>query len=194
MELVFATGNKNKVKEVNELIGTQILLLSLSDIGCDVDIPETAPTLEGNARQKAEYVFNHYGKACFADDTGLEIKALNGHPGVLSARYAGLEKDPRANMQKVLTQMQGFTNREACFRTVIVLLTPTVNLSFEGVLEGTILNEQRGKEGFGYDPIFLPKGYSQTLAEMDLKEKNKISHRALAVNKLVAYLKGRIQH
>jgi XTP/dITP diphosphohydrolase len=191
MELVFATNNKHKLEELQALLGDTIHLLSLKDIGCFEEIPEEQPTLEGNARQKAEYVSKNYGYSCFADDTGLEIVALNGEPGVFSARYAGEEKNAEANMDKVLKKMAKINNRRARFRTVISLLVKGKETQFDGVVEGTIIREKRGDAGFGYDPIFLPDGFDKTFAEMDLEEKNRISHRGRAVNKLVRFLKDR---
>ena len=188
MKLVFATGNQNKVKEIQALLPVSIELMGLLDIGCSEDIPETQPTIEGNAAQKAFYVFEKYHHNCFADDTGLEIEALNGRPGVLSARYAGEAKDANANMDKILTELKNETNRTAHFKTVISLVMDGEEVQFEGVVEGTILKEKRGDKGFGYDPIFLPKDSDRSFAEMDVNEKNEISHRALAVKKLVAHL------
>ncbi|HRG38952.1 MAG TPA: non-canonical purine NTP diphosphatase [Bacteroidia bacterium] len=188
MKLVFATGNQNKVKEIQALLPVSIELMGLLDIGCSEDIPETQPTIEGNAAQKAFYVFEKYHHNCFADDTGLEIEALNGRPGVLSARYAGEAKDANANMDKILTELKNETNRTAHFKTVISLVIDGEEVQFEGVVEGTILKEKRGGKGFGYDPIFLPKDSDRSFAEMDVNEKNEISHRALAVKKLVAHL------
>lgn len=188
MKLVFATANQNKAKEIQSLIPDTIEILSLNDIHCLEDIPETQATIEGNASQKAFYVYEKYHHNCFADDTGLEIEALNGEPGVLSARYAGDEKSADMNMNKVLTKMLGLTNRNARFRTIISLVINGKELQFEGVVDGTILLEKRGLNGFGYDPIFLPDVSSKSFAEMELSEKNTISHRARAINKLVAYL------
>lgn len=189
IKLVFATANQNKVKEIQALVPSFVQILSLNDINCTEDVPETQPTIEGNASQKAMFVSSNYKVNCFADDTGLEIEALNNRPGVLSARYAGEAKDANANMDKILSEMQGITNRKARFKTVISLVIDGKEKQFEGIVNGTILNEKRGSKGFGYDPIFVPNGYSSTFAEMELSEKNKISHRALAVNKLVQYLK-----
>jgi len=189
MKLVFATNNQHKLKELQEILGDDIDLLSLNDIGCHEEIPEEQPTLEGNASQKSFYVYNNYGYDCFADDTGLEIEALNNEPGVYSARYAGEEKNAEANMQKVLEKMAKINNRKARFRTVISLVVGGKEKQFEGIVEGSILHEKRGSDGFGYDPVFLPEGYKQTFAEMDLSTKNKISHRGRAVEKLVKYLK-----
>ncbi|MGZ4055725.1 MAG: non-canonical purine NTP diphosphatase [Bacteroidia bacterium] len=188
MKLVFATANKNKVNEIQELIPDSIHLSGLTDIGCLEEIPETQSTIEGNASQKAFYVYEKYHHNCFADDTGLEIEALDGRPGVLSARYAGESKNADDNMNKILSEMMGQTNRKACFKTVISLVIDGKEKQFEGIVKGTILTEKRGNKGFGYDPIFLADGYDKSFAEMELNEKNKISHRAIAVNKLVEYL------
>ncbi len=189
MELVFATNNQHKLKELQAILGDTIRLLSLKDIGCFEEIPEEQPSLEGNARQKAFFVYEKYGYPCFADDTGLEIYALNGEPGVFSARYAGPERDADANMNKVLRNLQKINNRKARFRTVIALITAEDEKQFEGMVEGEITREKRGDSGFGYDPIFLPDGFDKTFAEMDLSTKNRISHRGRAVQKLVQYLK-----
>lgn len=189
MKLVFATANQNKAKEIQLLIPNSIEILSLNDINCQEEIPETQATIEGNAAQKAFYVYDKYSQNCFADDTGLEIDALDGQPGVLSARYAGEAKNANNNMDKVLLEMKGIENRKARFKTVISLVISGKELQFEGVVNGAILNEKRGSSGFGYDPIFLPDGGSKSFAEMELSEKNRISHRAIAVNKLVEYLK-----
>ncbi len=189
MELVFATNNQHKLKELQAILGDKIKLLSLNNIGCSEEIPEEQPTLEGNANQKSFYVYNKFGFNCFADDTGLEIEALNGEPGVYSARYAGEEKDANANMEKVLGKMVKINNRKARFRTVISLVINGVENQFEGIVDGEIQREKSGNEGFGYDPIFLPSGFDKTFAEMDLTEKNKISHRGRAVEKLVIFLK-----
>jgi XTP/dITP diphosphohydrolase len=161
----------------------------LNDINCLEDIPETQATIEGNASQKAFYVFVKYNVNCFADDTGLEVEALNGRPGVLSARYAGEMKDANANMDKILLELAGVENRKARFKTVISLVINNEEHLFEGIVDGVILNEKRGKDGFGYDPIFMPSGFDKSFAEMDLIEKNKISHRARATYKLLEYLK-----
>ena len=189
MELVFATNNMHKLAELQAILGDKIKLLSLNDIGCDEDIPEDQETLEGNASQKAFYVYNKFGYNCFADDTGLEIDALNGEPGVYSARYAGDEKSAEANIAKVLAQLLKIKNRKARFRTVISLVIDGSEKQFEGVVEGEILTEKRGTSGFGYDPVFQPSGFVQTFAEMNLTDKNKISHRGRAVEKLIHYLK-----
>jgi XTP/dITP diphosphohydrolase len=188
MELVFATNNKHKLTELQALLGDKIKLLSLKDIACFEEIPEEQATLEGNANQKSAYVFEKYGCNCFADDTGLEIDALNGEPGVYSARYAGEEKSAEANMQKVLEKLSRINERSARFRTVISLIMDGKEVQFEGIVEGEIIKDKKGESGFGYDPIFQPKGYNVTFAEMDLKEKNKISHRGRAVQKLIKHL------
>ena len=189
MELVFATNNKHKLGELQAILGDRIKLLSLADIGCNDEIPEEQETLEGNASEKAFYVYNKFVYNCFADDTGLEIDALNGEPGVYSARYAGEEKSADANIEKVLAGLFKIKNRNARFKTVISLVIEGIEKQFEGVVEGEILTEKRGKSGFGYDPIFQPKGFLQTFAEMNLTDKNKISHRGRAVEKLIEYLK-----
>ena len=187
--LVFATNNAHKLEEIRAILGDKINILSLNDIDCHADIPETADTLEGNARLKAEYIYQHYGMDCFADDTGLEVEALNGTPGIYSARYAGgAGHDSEANMHKLLSELEGKTNRKAQFRTAICLIEGGEEHLFEGIMRGTILQERRGTAGFGYDPIFQPEGYTETFAEMGNEEKNKISHRARAVQKLVEYL------
>lgn len=190
MKLVFATNNPHKLKELQHLLGDDIHLLSLKDIDCFEEIPENQETLEGNAAEKSFFIYNKYGYDCFADDTGLEIEALNGEPGVYSARYAGEEKSAEANMKKVLAKMKEIKNRKARFRTVISLVINGDEKRFEGVVEGMILREKKGDEGFGYDPVFQPVGFQQTFAEMDMGLKNQISHRGRAVQKLVAYLKS----
>jgi XTP/dITP diphosphohydrolase len=192
MTLCFATNNTHKINEIQALVDNAHQLLSLSDIGCDEELAEDQATIKGNSHQKAQYVFDHYQIACFADDTGLEVEALNGEPGVYSARYAGPQRNAEDNMQLLLKNLQGKKNLEARFRTVITLITPTGTHQFEGILNGTITFDKRGTQGFGYDPVFVPEGYTQTLAELDLTEKNKISHRARAVQKLVLFLKTTI--
>lgn len=188
-KLVFATNNAHKLEEIRAILGDKVEVLSLKDIQCDADIPETADTLEGNAVLKAEYIYRHYGLDCFADDTGLEVEALNGAPGVYSARYAGGEgHDSEANMRKLLAEMEGKTNRKAQFRTAICLIEGGAEHLFEGVVKGEIIEEKRGASGFGYDPVFMPEGYTETFAEMGSEEKNRISHRARAVQALCAYL------
>ncbi|MBR1596929.1 MAG: non-canonical purine NTP diphosphatase [Phocaeicola sp.] len=187
-KLVFATNNLHKLTEIKAILGEQIDILSLNDINCHVDIPETANTLEGNAKMKAEYIYNHYHLDCFADDTGLEVKALNGAPGIYSARYAGEGHDSQANMKKLLENLKGITNREAQFRTAICLIEGGEEHLFEGLVKGKIIEEKRGEAGFGYDPVFVPNGYDQTFAELGEDIKNQISHRARAVEKLCDYL------
>ncbi|GET27137.1 non-canonical purine NTP diphosphatase [Prolixibacter sp. NT017] len=189
-KLVFATNNPHKLRELREILGEQFELLSLNDIGCADDIPETGDTLEANAAQKSFYIWDRYHINCFADDTGLEIDALNGEPGVYSARYAGEAKDARENVKKVLREMNGENNRTARFRTVISLIIDGKETQFDGIVEGEILTETRGDAGFGYDPIFLPEGKQKAFAEMEADEKNEISHRGRAVAKLVDYLKN----
>ncbi|TJY35875.1 non-canonical purine NTP diphosphatase [Pontimicrobium aquaticum] len=188
MKLVFATNNLNKLKEVQALLPSTITLLSLKDIGCLEDIPETQATIEGNAIQKAEYIKNHYGYDCFADDTGLEVEALNNEPGVFSARYAGEQRDANDNMDKLLSELQTKNDRTAQFKTVIALHLNDELQTFTGICKGKITKERHGEKGFGYDPIFQPKGYTKTFAEMDLELKNNIGHRGKAVNKLIAFL------
>lgn len=189
MELVFATNNKHKLHELQAILGNHFELKSLKEIDCFEEIPEEQTTLEGNANQKAFYVFEKYGYSCFADDTGLEIEALNGEPGVYSARYSGEEKSAEANMKKVLEKMIEIKHRNARFRTVISLVINGKEKQFEGIVEGEIIQEKKGDSGFGYDPIFQPLGFNKTFAEMNLEDKNKISHRGRAVEKLVQYLK-----
>ncbi|MDD3329983.1 MAG: non-canonical purine NTP diphosphatase [Bacteroidales bacterium] len=189
MQLIFATNNAHKLYEVKSILDNHIKILSLNDINCKEDIPETADTLEGNALQKAQFIYHRYHQNCFADDTGLEIEALNGRPGVYSARYAGENCNFNDNMNKVLNEMQGISHRKACFRTVIALLFDGKEYLFEGKVEGEILVEKKGLVGFGYDPIFQPDGYHKTFAEMDILEKNRISHRGLSIQKLVNFLK-----
>ena len=188
MKLVFATNNSNKLKEVQALLPKNITLLSLQDIGCLEDIPETQPTIEGNAMQKASYIKTHYSYDCFADDTGLEVSALNGAPGIYSARYAGEQRDANDNMNKLLTELAIKDDRTAQFKTVIALQINGELKTFTGICEGHIAKERAGDKGFGYDPIFQPKGYSETFAEMDLELKNKIGHRGKAVKRLINFL------
>ncbi|MBX2915578.1 MAG: non-canonical purine NTP diphosphatase [Cyclobacteriaceae bacterium] len=189
MTLCFATNNTHKVKEIQALLGNSFKLQSLNDIGCREELAEDQDTIEGNSLQKAQYVFDHFKVACFADDTGLEVAALNGAPGVYSARYAGVQRNAEDNMQLLLKNLKGKRNLNARFRTVITLITQSGTHQFEGILNGTITFDKRGTRGFGYDPVFVPEGYQQTLAELDLDEKNKISHRARALQKLVLFLK-----
>ena len=206
MKIVFATNNQHKLSEIRSILGDSIEVLSLKDIGCDVDIPETGTTLEENALQKAQYVYDHYHISCFADDTGLEVDALDGAPGVYSARYASMagdsgqmSHDSEANMARLLKELGNNNNRKARFRTVIALIqkkdicpcgcTSIKEIhKFEGIVEGEIIRERRGGEGFGYDPIFQPNGYDQTFAELGMEIKNHISHRARATQKLADYL------
>ncbi len=188
MQLVFATNNKNKIKEVAAILNPDIKIISLEQINCNEEIPETSPTIEGNALQKARYIYKNYGFNCFADDTGLEVEALNGRPGVYSARYAGETKDSQDNMNKLLQELKDITNRNARFKTVVALVLDGKEYTFEGIVNGEIAENKEGETGFGYDPIFKPKGYSITFAQMDAKEKNKISHRAIAINKMVKFL------
>ncbi|WP_324721230.1 non-canonical purine NTP diphosphatase [Salinimicrobium sp. HB62] len=188
MKLVFATNNKNKIKEVQALMPEGVQLLSLEEIGCNEDIPETSPTIEGNAIQKAEYVKEKYGYDCFADDTGLEVEALDGAPGVYSARYAGEEKSSEANIEKLLKELQEKEDRSARFKTVIALYLNDELHTFTGICSGKIIFERKGLQGFGYDPVFQPEGKSATFAEMSLQEKSQISHRARATCKLIDFL------
>lgn len=201
MKIVFATNNQHKLQEIRDILGSEFEIVSLKDIGCDVDIPETGNTLEENAMQKAQYVYDHYNLSCFADDTGLEVEALNGEPGVHSARYAeGTDHDSEANMAKLLRNLEGKDNRKARFRTVIAFIQKQdvcpcgctsikkVN-RFEGIVDGSIATEKHGTAGFGYDPIFVPEGYDKSFAELGESIKNGISHRARAVAKLAEYLK-----
>jgi len=208
--ICFATNNKHKLEEINTLLRNEIKVFGLEEIGCTEELAEEQETLEGNSLQKAQYVFGNYGVSCFADDTGLEVEALNGEPGVysaryagsqrsaednmnllltnLQARYAGSQRSAEDNMNLLLTNLQSKVNRKAQFRTVITLITPEGKNQFEGVLKGTIIKDKRGGGGFGYDPIFLPEGNSKTLAEMSMEEKNMMSHRARAVEKLILFI------
>ncbi len=187
--LCFATNNDHKRAEIQALLGDEFKVVGLSEIGCEEELAENQITLEGNSLQKAAYVFDHYKVSCFADDTGLEVEALNGEPGVYSARYAGNQRNSDDNMNLLLANLSNIENKKAQFRTVITLITPNDKKQFEGVLKGTIIKEKRGAGGFGYDPIFVPEGETKTLAEMTMPEKNLLSHRARAVEKLVLYLK-----
>ena len=188
-KIVFATNNKHKLDEIREILGARFDVVSLKDISCDVDIPETGDTLEENALMKAEYVKQHFGMDCFADDTGLEVEALNGAPGVHSARYAeGTDHDSNANMEKLLRELGNNNNRKARFRTVIALLLNGETHQFEGIVNGRIAFEKHGTEGFGYDPIFVPDGYQHSFAELGMDVKNHISHRARAVAQLADFL------
>jgi len=188
MQLVFATNNPNKLKEVQSLIPDHIKLLSLKDIDCFEDIPETQPSIEGNAIQKAEYIKTNYGYDCFADDTGLEVDALNGEPGVFSARYAGKRRNANDNMDLLLRNLKDSDDRRAQFKTVVALHLNGKLETFTGICKGEITTKKHGEKGFGYDPIFKPNGYDDTFAEMDLALKNKIGHRGKAVMQLVAFL------
>jgi len=187
-KFVFATNNRHKLEEIRSILSDSYQIISLEEIGCFEDIPETADTLEGNALLKAQHVKTHYGYDCFADDTGLEVKALNNAPGVYSARYAGEAKDSKANMRKVLKEMENQSDRSAHFRTVIALILGEKEFLFDGSVEGKLIKEARGNAGFGYDPIFIPEGYTETFAEMKPDMKNTISHRAKAIEKLKAFL------
>ncbi len=188
MQLVFATNNLHKISEVKVLLPSSVKLLSLTDINCDKEIPETAETIEGNALLKAQFVFNNYRVNCFADDSGLEVETLNGAPGVYSARYAGEPKNDLKNIEKLLSELKGKNNRKARFKTVIALILNEKEYCFEGIVNGRITTEMTGTNGFGYDPVFIPDGYSQTFGQMSLSDKNSISHRAMAVKKLVEFL------
>jgi len=188
MQIVFATNNLNKLAEVQKMLPDSIELLSLSVIHCNDEIEETETTLEGNAKLKANYIAKKFGYNCFADDTGLEVESLNGAPGVFSARYAGKENSSEKNMQKLLNELKGVSNRKAQFRTAICLNIDGNQFLFEGVCKGEILNQKQGKKGFGYDPIFKPNGFNNSFAEMTPEEKNSISHRGIAIQKLVTFL------
>lgn len=191
-KIVFATHNKHKLNEIRSIVGGGYHILGLEEIGCTEDIPETGKTLKENALLKSRYVVEKYGIDCFADDTGLEVEALNGKPGVYSARYAGEGCSFSDNIQKLLTELSGKTNRNSCFKTVISLILNHKEYFFEGKIEGQIIEKQRGTNGFGYDPIFLPHGYSETFAEMNLDLKNNISHRGIATRKLISFLHDNI--
>ncbi len=188
MKLVFATHNENKVKEVKSLLPPNVELFSLNDIGCFDEIPETSLTIEGNAQLKVAFVKANFGLDCFADDTGLEVTALNNEPGVYSARYAGPQKNSLDNMNKLLTNLQNVTNRDAHFKTVIALAVSSQTKLFTGICKGTITSEKKGNLGFGYDPIFQPNGFQETFAEMSLEQKSEIGHRGKAVRLLIDYL------
>ncbi|MBQ3121162.1 MAG: non-canonical purine NTP diphosphatase [Bacteroidaceae bacterium] len=188
MKLVFATNNKHKLEEMRAILGGKVELLSLTDIDCHDDIPETADTLEGNALIKARYIYDKYGCSCFADDTGLEVDALGGEPGVYSARYAGENNDSEANMRKLLQNLTGKSERSAQFRTVIALIIEGEEFLFDGIVRGRISEERMGSAGFGYDPIFIPDGYEESFAQMAAEQKNAISHRSRAAAALNEYL------
>lgn len=189
MKLVFATNNRHKLEEVRAILGNSIQVLSLNDINCHDEIPETAETLEGNALIKARYIYENYGCNCFADDTGLEVDALNGEPGVYSARYAGNNNDSEANMHKLLQNLTGKNNRKAQFRTVIALIINGEENIFDGIVKGSISETKKGDSGFGYDPIFIPEGFSESFAQMTSEQKNSMSHRYRATEKLNDYLR-----
>lgn len=191
MRLCFASNNKHKLEEIQNVVGRKFEILSLADIKCNEELPETRNTLEGNSLQKAEYVLQHYNTPCFADDTGLEVEALQGAPGVYSARYAGNHRSTDDNIALLLQNLKNDTNRKAQFRTVITLIGIEAQpVFFEGIIRGEIITEKRGSSGFGYDPVFVPEGHTRTFAEMTLEEKNQLSHRAIAVKKLAEYLSG----
>ncbi|MBR3520681.1 MAG: non-canonical purine NTP diphosphatase [Paludibacteraceae bacterium] len=187
-QLVFATNNSHKVDEVKNKLGGLFEIKTLSEVGCVEDIPETSDTLRGNAGQKSHYLYDRFHCDCFADDTGLEVEALNGAPGVYSARYAGPGKDSEANIDKLLSELEGKENRRARFRTVISLILDGEEYTFEGIVNGTILTERHGSHGFGYDPVFQPDGYNCSFAELSMEEKNKISHRGKAIEQLIRFL------
>ncbi len=191
-EIIFATANPNKIREIKSMLAGRYTILGLDSINCTEDIPETRDTIIGNALQKAEYIVEHYGVNCFSEDSGLEIDALEGAPGVYSARYAGPEKNSDANISLVLSELKGKNDRGAQFRTVIALYLDGQMHTFEGIIRGKILNQRRGTGGFGYDPIFLPDGYDQTFGEMNADQKNLISHRAIAVRKLQDFLVNKL--
>lgn len=189
MQLCFATNNDHKLVEIRSLLGKDFSILSLKEIGCNEEIPEEGQTLEENSAQKARFIYERYGLDCFADDTGLEVEALGGEPGVYSARYAGPGKSSEDNMTRLLDRLIGQTNREARFRTVITLILNGREYKFEGVANGRIIEERKGGKGFGYDPVFQPEGFDKTFAEMTLKEKGEISHRGQAIRRLAGFLK-----
>ena len=189
MELILASNNKHKLEEIRAILGNEYKIVSLNDIGCHEEIPETQDTLKGNALQKASFIYERYHKNCFADDTGLEIEFLGNQPGVYSARYAGEHCSFEDNMNKVLAEMGDTNHRKACFKTVIALILDGKEYFFEGRVDGEILRERHGREGFGYDPIFQPIGYQKSFAELSAEEKNRISHRGRATQKLIAFLK-----
>ncbi len=192
IDICFATNNQNKVAEIKKVLGTQFQVLSLYDVNCNEELPETGTTLSANSLQKATYLSENYSVDCFADDTGLEIEILNGEPGVYSARYAGEQKDNTANIALVLQKLGDQTNRKASFKTIITLIRNSQTIQFEGQINGTINYEPKGEHGFGYDAIFVPNGYDVTFAEMTMEQKTKISHRTIAFNKLVEHLKNTI--
>jgi len=193
MKLVFASNNKHKLEEIAEIAGSAFQIISLQELGCTDEIPETQPTIEGNALQKARYIYNKYKVNCFADDTGLEIEALNGDPGVYSARFAGEGCSFDDNMDKTLSLLKGTLNRKAKFRTVIALLYNEKEYLFEGFVKGDMLEEKRGEKGFGYDAIFMPEGYNESFAQMSSTIKNKLSHRSMAARNMMAFIKSNQQ-
>lgn len=188
--LIFATNNQHKIDEIKSVVGNKFNIITLSEAGIDTDIPEPHNTIEANANEKSTFIYNLTGKDCFGEDTGLEIEALNGEPGVLSARYAGEEKSHQKNIEKVLLKLDGVDNRNAQFKTIISLMIDGKQYMFEGICKGKIIVEQKGKDGFGYDPIFIPDGSLKTFAEMTLNEKNEYSHRRKATDKLLAFLQN----
>lgn len=189
--ICFASNNSHKLEEIRDILGPTFEIASLEDVGCFEELPETQPTLEGNSLQKAEFVFDNFKVPCFADDTGLEVDALDGEPGVYSARYAGEHKNSSDNIELLLKKLQNISNRKARFRTVVTLVGLTQHpIAFEGIVDGSIIHERRGKSGFGYDPVFVPDGYQKTFAEMTLQEKSTLSHRSMAIRKLETYLKN----
>lgn len=190
--IVFATGNLNKISEVSQLLEGEIEIQGLEDIGCDEVLPETSPTIAGNASEKAWYVHKNYKVNCFSEDTGLEVEALDGEPGVYSARYAGPAHDDEANMSLLLANMKGEEDRRARFHTVISLIIDEKEHQFEGVVEGQIIHHKKGNQGFGYDPVFMPDGYNRTFAQMSSEEKSTISHRGQAIRKLIEFLKTKV--
>jgi len=190
--IVFATRNPNKVQEVSQLLSKQVEILSLEDINCEEVLPETRPTIKGNALEKAQFVRENYQVDCFSEDSGLEVDALDGEPGVYSARYAGPAHDDEANMSLLLANLKGVDEREACFRTVIALILDGKEHTFEGTAKGHIIHHKKGHNGFGYDPIFMPEGYNRTFAQMSPEEKNEISHRGIAVRKLIDFLEQKL--
>lgn len=192
LAICFATNNQHKLIEVRSVLGSDFRVFSLDDIHCKEELPETGNTLEANAHQKAEYVFRRYHQTCFADDTGLEVEALNNAPGVYSARYAGPQRNSEDNIDLLLTNLAGKQNRKARFRTLICWVSEKETLYFEGKVEGEIIHERRGNSGFGYDSVFVPTGYTKSFAEMTMEEKNQLSHRTRAVEKLIAFLKQQV--
>lgn len=189
--LCFATNNQHKILEISHMLNGKFNILSLKEIGCTRELPETGDTLEGNSMEKAKFIYENYKLNCFSDDTGLEVESLGGDPGIYSARYAGPEKNSQENVKLLLKKLQNITNRKARFRTVITLILEGNTVQFDGIVYGSISRDRRGDHGFGYDPVFMPEGYHQTFAELSLEQKNKISHRSIALHKLVDYLQSR---